>query len=150
MTKKQRKIFSKGAEELQENDEVVKQCLQDKQYTATGKMFFIGNSDVASSLSSDARFEQAKIIDPYYGENVVKLQWRKKLESQFLEQKPTFPDYLVPWRSGLLAGSGKRPPLSLLSSDLVCQTKLFNSYVCNWPGEDCKPQFVQSSCLRKG
>ena len=40
MTKKQRKIFSKGAEELQENDEVVKQCLQDKQYTATGEMFF--------------------------------------------------------------------------------------------------------------
>ena len=28
MTKKQRKILSKGAEELQENDEVVKQCLQ--------------------------------------------------------------------------------------------------------------------------
>ena len=26
---------------------------------------------------------------PYYGENVVKLQWRKKLESQFLEQKPS-------------------------------------------------------------
>ena len=40
MTKKQRKIFSKGAEELQENDEVVTQCLQDKQYTATGNVFF--------------------------------------------------------------------------------------------------------------
>ena len=76
MTKKQRKkIVCKVAEELQENDEVVKQCLQDKQYTATGKMFFIGNSDVASSLSSDARFEQAKITD-----NVVKLQGTKKLE----------------------------------------------------------------------
>ena len=60
MTKKQRKIFSKGADELQENDEVGMQCLQDKQYTATGEMFFIGNADVASSLSSDARFEQAK------------------------------------------------------------------------------------------
>ena len=40
MTKKQRKIFAKGAEELQENDEVVTQCLQDKQYTATGNVFF--------------------------------------------------------------------------------------------------------------
>ena len=39
MTEKQRKIFSEGAEEFQENDEVVKQCLQNQQYTATGKLF---------------------------------------------------------------------------------------------------------------
>ena len=32
--------------------------------------------------------------------NVVKLQWRKQLESQFLEKKPTFPDYLVPCEKG--------------------------------------------------
>ena len=111
MTEKQRKIFSEGAEEFQENDEVVKQCLQNQQYTASGK----------TVLSQ----ETLVFVDIYYGEHVVKLQWRKKLESQFLNQEQTFPDNLVPWRLGLLAGSGKR-------------------------SRDCKTQFVQSWCLRAG
>lgn len=68
---------------------MVKQCLQEEQYKATGKVFFIGNTDVASLLSSDPRFSGVKVIDPHYGDNVVDLKWEKKLENLFIEHDPS-------------------------------------------------------------
>ena len=78
--------LQQSSEQLKAIDDTVKACVQGTQYSAEKKLFFIGSSDIASSLLPEIK---ASVFDPEKGKNAQTSKWRKRKEAQFIELQPS-------------------------------------------------------------
>jgi hypothetical protein len=86
MSKRQRKVFESDVRSLEEQDNVVKDCLQEKPYPAQKKLMIIAENDISKQFTSDPRFCDSVVMNPT---GVASLKWRKRLEETFMEEKPS-------------------------------------------------------------